>query len=56
MRKLISLLLYTVKRLVQIAIICLFLLVGSMFCVILVGMGYGAIKETIKLYNGEKPQ
>ena len=56
MRKLISLLLYIINKMVQIAIICLYLFVGSMFCVIMVGMGYGAIKETIKLYNGEKPQ
>jgi hypothetical protein len=56
MCKLLSLLLYAVNRLVLMAFICIYLFVGSMFCVIIVSMGYGAFKETIKFYNGEKSQ
>lgn len=56
MRKLISLLFAIMGRMVQIAIICIYLFVGSMVCVIIAGMGYGAFKETIKLYNGEKTE
>lgn len=55
MGKILSILSYIIGKVVTIFLICLYLFVGSMGLVILAGLSYGAVKETIKLYNGEKP-
>lgn len=46
---------YVLSKVVLIFLMCLYLFVGSLSFVIIAGLGYGAVKETIKLYNGEKP-
>lgn len=55
MTKILSILSYLLGKVVTIFLICLYLFVGSMGIIILAGLSYGAVKETIKLYNGEKP-
>ena len=55
MGKILSILSYIIGKVVTIFLICLYLFVGSMGLIILAGLSYGAVKETIKLYNGEKP-
>ena len=53
LRKTLKVIEYTLIKVVQVFFICLYLLVGSVGLVIITGMVYGGIKETIKLYNGE---
>jgi hypothetical protein len=53
--KLLAIIGYIFGKVVTMFLICLYLFVGSMGLIILAGLSYGAVKETIKLYNGEKP-
>lgn len=53
LRKTLKVIEYTLIKVVQMFFICLYLLVGSVGLVIITGMVYGGIKETIKFYNGE---
>ena len=50
-KKLLSIIEYTIGKLVKIFFICLYLLVGSVGLVIMAGLSYGAVKETIKYFN-----